>query len=73
MSTEINEEVAMREIVDRLSEKYPQLPRARVSEVVADVLGSMQDAKVRDFVPVLVEREAKQRLKPEAKLASPTN
>ncbi|MFH8249525.1 three-helix bundle dimerization domain-containing protein [Microbacterium sp. B2969] len=70
MAAEINEEVAVQEIVDRLAEKFPMLPRERVTEVVREVHSSMDAAPVRDFVPVLVERGAKDRLKPEAKALS---
>ncbi|WP_345803356.1 hypothetical protein AAIB33_09820 [Microbacterium sp. AZCO] len=70
MAAEINEDVAVEEIVDRLAEKYPDLTRERVAEVVGEVHLSMTEAKVRDFVPVLVERGAKQRLAPEAKALS---
>ncbi|MET0297149.1 MAG: DUF3562 domain-containing protein [Microbacterium sp.] len=69
MAPEVDEQRSMEEIIDRLAVKYDVLPRERVVEVVADVLASLQSAKVRDFVPVLVEREAKTILKPEAKAA----
>lgn len=72
MAPEVDEERSMDEIVERLATKYAALPRERVVEVVGEVLESLQGAKVRDFVPVLVEREAKARLKPEAKAATST-
>ena len=61
----IDEDVAFREIVERLSKKYPDFPVERIGVIVGEVRGEMASAKVRDFVPVLAEREAKQRIKSE--------
>jgi len=69
MAPEVDEGRSMDEIIERLTAKYSALSRERVVEVVDQVLASLQGAKVRDFVPVLVEREAKAILKPEAKAA----
>lgn len=69
MAPEVDEQRSMDEIIDRLAAKYDVLPRERVAQVVGEALASLQSAKVRDFVPVLVEREAKAILKPEAKAA----
>lgn len=61
----IDEDAAFREIVVRLTEKYSDVPQERVADIVADVRAEMTSAKVRDFVPVLAEREAKKRIKQE--------
>ncbi|MDE0546410.1 three-helix bundle dimerization domain-containing protein [Microbacterium sp. C7(2022)] len=61
----IDENVAFREIVEGLTEKYPDVSRVRIDEIVAEVRAEMSAAKVRDFVPVLAEREAKKRVKAE--------
>jgi hypothetical protein len=61
----IDEDSAFREIVERMTEKYPDVPAERVSEIVGNVRAEMTTAKVRDFVPVLAEREAKSRIKEE--------
>jgi hypothetical protein len=63
----IDEDSAFREIVERMTEKYPDVPAERVSEIVGNVRAEMTTAKVRDFVPVLAEREAKSRIKEERK------
>lgn len=59
----IDEDVAFREILDRLTEKYPEVAPERVAAIVDEVRAEMATAKVRDFVPVLAEREAKKRVK----------
>ncbi|MCW3492548.1 three-helix bundle dimerization domain-containing protein [Microbacterium sp. SSM24] len=61
----IDEDTAFREILVRLTEKYPDVPPERISAIVDEVRGEMTSAKVRDFVPVLAEREAKKRVKAE--------
>lgn len=59
----IDEDTAFREILTRLTEKYPDVPPERVAAIVDEVRAEMTTAKVRDFVPVLAEREAKKRVK----------
>jgi DNA polymerase IIIc chi subunit len=59
----IDEDTAFREILVRLTEKYPDVVPERVAAIVDGVRAEMSTAKVRDFVPVLAEREAKKRIK----------
>ncbi len=66
----INEDSAFAEIATRLTEKYPTFAAARVAQIVADVRAEMASAKIRAFVPVLAEKEAKKRLKAESDLVS---
>ncbi|GAA2989798.1 hypothetical protein JOD63_001786 [Microbacterium terrae] len=61
----IDEDGSFREIVERLTAKYSEVPADRVAQIVGEVRGEMSTAKVRDFVPVLAEREAKKRIKAE--------
>ena len=49
---------AIDEVVDRLSTKYPSVPAADILRQVNALLAKFSDSAVRDFVPVLVEREA---------------
>lgn len=58
----IDEDREAQEIIDRLSARYPDQPEANVVEAVNEARSRFETAKVRDFVPVLVEREAKARL-----------
>ena len=61
---------AVDEVVDRLVGRFPDLSRDRIAAVVETAHLELEGNPVRDFVPVLVERTAKQRLKQEA-TASP--
>ncbi|MBN9214441.1 MULTISPECIES: three-helix bundle dimerization domain-containing protein [unclassified Microbacterium] len=69
MGTELNEDDMIEEIVDRLTEKYAALGGDRVREVVNHHRVALDSAKVRDFLPVLIERASKDQLKAEAKAA----
>jgi hypothetical protein len=62
MSKNVDEATAMAEIVERLSRRFPETAPIDIQQVVDGVYATMDGAPVRDFVPVLVEREAKKRL-----------
>jgi hypothetical protein len=53
---------AMGNVVDRLAERFPAVPRSSIEEAVREEHNALDDGPVRDFVPVLVERAAKARL-----------
>ena len=57
----IDEHQALEQVRSRLVERFPQVPAETVHLTVQDV-HSRFDGPVRDFVPILVEREAKARL-----------
>lgn len=42
----------------RLSHRFPQVPQQRVSEVVSTTYHGFDDARIRDFLEILVERDA---------------
>jgi hypothetical protein len=50
------------DIIERLIARYPHISAATVQQVVAEETRGFDDAHVRDFVPVFVERQAKARL-----------
>ncbi len=53
------------DIIQRLSERFPGTPAETIRRVVTETYADFADAKVRDFVEVLVEKQAKKRLKNE--------
>ncbi|WP_344737546.1 three-helix bundle dimerization domain-containing protein [Microbacterium awajiense] len=59
----IDEAGAEQEIIDRLGLAFPDVEPAMVETIVQEAYAGMANARVRDFVPVLVEREAKTRIK----------
>ena len=53
-------------VVDRLAARFPTLDRDHVARVVQEEHDRLGEARVRDFVPVLVEHAATERLRLEA-------
>ncbi|OFI38132.1 hypothetical protein BIU82_06450 [Arthrobacter sp. SW1] len=58
-----SEVLALLAVVDRLAGKFPDQPRAEIESVVAEEHSKLDDGRIRDFVPLLVERAAKARLR----------
>ncbi|WP_205750249.1 three-helix bundle dimerization domain-containing protein [Cryobacterium sp. SO1] len=65
--SELDETQAIDQVIDRLAQRFPSLERDHIASVVQDEHEQLEDGRVRDFVPVLVEKAAKNRLKKEAK------
>ncbi|MET0861142.1 MAG: hypothetical protein ABW091_08945 [Microbacterium sp.] len=51
------------EITVRLQPRFPALPESTIRDAVTQAYEELNDARVRDFVEVLVEKQAKKRLK----------
>ncbi|QSE92482.1 hypothetical protein JWS13_29660 [Rhodococcus pseudokoreensis] len=49
-------------VVDRLAVEHVGVPRHTVEQIVHDVHATFDVGAVRDFVPLLVERSAKQKI-----------
>lgn len=58
----IEELRALGHVVDRLADKYPSVPRERIEDIVQQEHRSLDTGRVRDYVPILVEHAAKDRL-----------
>lgn len=50
------------QVVDRLQTGFPHVPQDTVHELVGSVHHQFDDAPIRDFVPLFVERHAKEKL-----------
>jgi hypothetical protein len=59
----LDEDKAIAEIAGRLKERFPEASDDEIADAVAFGRAGFESAKVRDFVPVLIEKEAKARLK----------
>jgi hypothetical protein len=60
---EVKEQVAIRRVTDNLAAEYAgEHPPDEVEQVVSDQREHYRDVRVRDFVPIFVEREARERL-----------
>ncbi|MET0713641.1 MAG: hypothetical protein ABW091_15470 [Microbacterium sp.] len=68
--SELDETQAIDQVISRLAERFPSLERDHIAGVVNEELHELDGGRVRDFVPVLVEKASKKRLKKEAKATS---
>jgi hypothetical protein len=59
---ELSEQTIIEHIVARLTSRYPAMPKSTVASVVHDVHARFDGRRLRDFVPLLVERNAKSEL-----------
>lgn len=54
-----NEREQLRDAVERLSVQYPTLSAATIAEVVQELHDRFNGARIREFVPLFVERHAR--------------
>jgi hypothetical protein len=55
------------EVIDRLAAKYPTVDRDEIHRIVTEEHQLFDGHRVREFVPVLVEKSSKKRVKALAK------
>jgi hypothetical protein len=51
------------DVTKDLSREFAQIPPEAVRRVVAEEFGSFEESRIRTFVPILVRRSAKARLR----------
>lgn len=56
------EEQAISRAISTLCEQFPQLPADRVEAVVTDTRAEYADRRIREFIPLFVERKARRLL-----------
>ena len=56
---------AVDQVIDRLAKRFPDVPRDTVAAIVGEEHLGLEGNPIRDFVPVLVEHEARDRLRAE--------
>ena len=66
-----NEDAAMHHVVDRLTSRFPSVPPDEIEARVAGAQESLDDAPVRDFVPIIVEHDVKAQLREEGNAPEP--
>jgi hypothetical protein len=62
MTTTEDERRAVDDITARLAAQFSQTSRERISAVVDEAHHELDGTPIRDFVPILVERQARERL-----------
>lgn len=58
----LSEQVALAQVQARLATTYANVPADQVSSVIRSVHARFDSSKIRDFVPLLVERRAREEL-----------
>ena len=58
-----SEQRSVDDVIERLVGKFPGVDRERIRQIVDEEHHSYDGRPVRDFVPVLVEKSAKKRVK----------
>jgi hypothetical protein len=53
---EISEDLLIAEVQRRLTNKYAHIPAEQVATAIERVYARFEQSKIRDFVPLLVER-----------------
>jgi hypothetical protein len=55
---ELSEQTVIEQLVERLSNRYPAISQATVASVVLETHARFDGRPLRDFIPLLVERNA---------------
>jgi hypothetical protein len=66
VSTDIDDEETVRQVVERLEKKFPDVPRDQIAAIAQTEFDALAGRPVRDFLTILTERAAKKRLKKDA-------
>jgi hypothetical protein len=60
---QVNEETLLADIERRLVDEFPRVAPAAVNTVIHNEHARLETSRIRDFVPLLVEKRARQELK----------
>lgn len=61
--SESDTEATIGKIVDRLAARYPNHPRPLIAGIVQEEYDSLDQGRIRIYIPTLVENAAKDRLR----------
>ena len=59
---ELSEQTVIEQLVARLTSRYPGISQSTVASVVRDVHSRFDGRPLRDYIPLLVERNARSEL-----------
>ncbi|WP_347977480.1 DUF3562 domain-containing protein [Microbacterium sp. ProA8] len=60
------EAISIDAAIHRIATRYPDIDRSRIESLVSDSAHRLDGARVRDFIPVLVEHDVMEQLRAEA-------
>ena len=58
-------EPSIDQVVDRLAARFPHVPRMHIAGIVGEEFDALNAGRIRTYIPTLVERGARVRLKSE--------
>ena len=58
----VDERAMMAHVQERVASAFPQVSQDKVQSIVGEIHARFADSRVRDFVPLLVEKRAQQEL-----------
>lgn len=58
MTRALDETTQLGEVIERLTLSYPTLPSSTIAEVVDELHARFNGARIREYVPLFVERRA---------------
>ena len=70
--SDLSEKAMINEVQDRLARKFEHLAPDHISVAVQQAHARFDESRVRDFVPLLVERRATKELFEQSKLVAPS-
>jgi len=65
VTTDVDDEDTIRQVVDRLQEKNPDAPREQLERIAREEFDAIAGRPVRDYLSILTERASKKRIKRE--------
>ncbi len=63
MTSDIDDDAIIEQVTQLVRSRYPDVPQSEVDRIVREEFSVLSGRPVRDFLIVLTERAAKQRLK----------
>jgi hypothetical protein len=63
--TDDAKESSIDQVVDRLAARFPHVPRVHIAGIVGEEFDALNAGRIRTYIPTLVERGARVRLKSE--------
>jgi hypothetical protein len=63
MTSDSAEAASVVSLTTRLHDRFPRIPIGTVQQVVSELYAGFEGCRVREFIPLLVEREGRDRLR----------
>jgi hypothetical protein len=65
-TADAEQDLPIEPVIDRISDRFPDVDRSRIESLVEEDAAALENAPVKDFIPVLVEHQVMDTLREEA-------